>query len=97
MTLSQDYIYIQYKFNGEIVKRKVTLPKQIKTLNALVDGGIKGITALELSNTWALRLADYVFQIKRGLGIDIETVREEHEGGWHGRYVLISDVQIIFE
>jgi len=95
MKLSQDYIYIQYKLNNVLVKRKVTSPKQIKTLKALVRRGYKGVTALELSNTWALRLADYVFQLRRGFDLNIETVREEHEGGWHGRYVLITNVEIL--
>ncbi len=63
-----------------------------RTLRALIQASSKGITALDVSNTWALRLGHYVFVLRREHNIDIETRREEHDGatgkGWHARYVL---------
>ena len=69
--------------------------KVAKTLKALVKAGRKGVTALELSNTWALRLGHYVFVLRREHGLAIITRREEHDGGWHGRYELLDTVEIL--
>jgi len=73
--------------------------QEARTLEALHQAGTRGVTALDVSNTWALRLSHYVFKLrKRGLAIDTE--RERHHGpvpGTHGRYVLRSNIQIILE
>jgi hypothetical protein len=58
-----------------------------KALAALVAAGARGVTALEV-NSWAYRLGAYVHLLRHDCGLAIETVREPHEGGWHGRYVL---------
>lgn len=58
-----------------------------KALAALVAAGARGVTALEV-NSWAYRLGAYVHSLRHDCGLTIETVREPHEGGWHGRYVL---------
>jgi hypothetical protein len=63
-----------------------------KALRALVLAGPHGVTALEVAS-WALRLAAYVFDL-RARGLVIEMIREEHEGGWHGRYVLHTAVRL---
>ena len=68
--------------------------RSAQTLLALVQSGSRGVTALELSS-WALRLAAYVHELRQGYGMDIVTQREEHEGGWHGRYVLHTPVEIL--
>jgi hypothetical protein len=65
-----------------------------KTVVALVKEGPGGIIALGLS-TWALRLAAYIHNLKSKHGIDIKTIREPHDGGHHGRYVLVSELQIV--
>ena len=72
--------------------------KDAMTLHALISVGKAGITALEQSNTWALRLGAYIHRL-RGHGLDIDTIREPHDdiGGWHGRYVLNSQVTILGE
>lgn len=72
--------------------------KDAMTLEALLETGKSGITALELSNTWALRLGAYVHDLRK-LGLSIETIREPHDdmGGWHARYVLHSSVTILGE
>jgi hypothetical protein len=64
-----------------------------RTLLALIVAQERGCTALELS-TWALRLAHYVLCLRR-LGLDIPLERENHPGGWHGRYRLVSGVEIL--
>lgn len=66
-----------------------------RTLKALVESENAGITALEVSNTWALRLSAYVHTLRHEYGLEIETKREPHEGGYHARYVLHTPVEII--
>ncbi len=68
--------------------------KCAQTLAALYSTGTRGITALEMSNTWALRLAAYVHDLRK-LGLDIQTLHEKHEGGWHGRYILITPIKLL--
>ena len=72
--------------------------KDAMALEALIKARKCGVIALELSNTWALRLGAYVHRL-RGHGLDIETIREPHDdmGGWHARYVLHSPVTILGE
>src|SRR5262245_59849079 len=65
-----------------------------RTLRALVDAGHVGLTAMEASN-WAFRLAAYCHNLKREHGLAIRTEREEHPGGWHGRHVLDSCVEVL--
>jgi hypothetical protein len=69
--------------------------RNAQALKALVVAGQRGIITLELSNTWALRLGAYIHQLRHDYGLDIETLREPHDGGWHGRYVLHTPCQII--
>jgi hypothetical protein len=65
-----------------------------QTLWHLHKAGEKGITALEVSS-WALRLGAYVHTLRRDYGLNIITLREPHDGGYHGRYVLKTPVQIV--
>ena len=65
-----------------------------RALTALISAGSKGVTALELSS-WAYRLDAYVHTLRHAYGLAIETLREPHDGGWHGRYVLHTPCQII--
>lgn len=65
-----------------------------RALAALIKAGSKGVTALELSS-WAYRLGAYVHILRHDYGLTIETLRERHDGGWHGRYVLHTPCQII--
>lgn len=95
MSISQEKLIIQYIDNNKIITRTITASKPIRAVKALIRTGSRGITALELSNTWALRLADYVFNLRHQHGLDIITMREEHRNGWHARYVLKTKVTII--
>ena len=72
-----------------------TTGRNAQTLIALVKAGDRGVTALELSNTWALRLSAYVHTLRHIYKLDIKTQKEQHDGGWHARYVLISTVEIL--
>ena len=83
---------IQAQINGLSVTIRA---KPAQTLMALLKKGSKGITSLEMSNTWALRLAAYVFELRHKYGLEIAMEREEHEGGWHARYILITPVQVV--
>ena len=65
-----------------------------RALAALISAGSQGVTALELSS-WAYRLGAYVHTLRHDYGLAIETLREPHKGGWHGRYVLHTPGQII--
>lgn len=64
-----------------------------RALEALVNRGSAGVTALEMSS-WALRLAHYVYVLRRKFGLVIIMDREEHDDGWHGRYRLLSPVTL---
>jgi len=65
-----------------------------RALLALVEAGEHGVTALECS-TWAYRLAAYCYDLRRDHGLAIRRDREEHPGGWHGRHVLETPVEIV--
>lgn len=64
-----------------------------RALQALILAGNRGVTAQEMSS-WALRLAHYVLELRKE-GLNVEMIREPHPGGWHGRYVLHSDVRLL--
>ena len=64
-----------------------------KALRALIAAGDKGVTALEVA-TWAYRFAAYCFDLRHKHDLAIETLREPHAGGWHGRHVLHTIVII---
>jgi hypothetical protein len=63
-----------------------------KAIRALVLAGEQGVTALEVA-TWAFRFAAYCHCLRKH-GLDIETLREAHNGGWHGRHVLHTAVRL---
>lgn len=69
--------------------------KTAKTLLALVKSQGKGITALELSNTWAVRLSAYIYNLRHKNGLEIRMYKESHPDGWHGRYILRTPIKII--
>jgi hypothetical protein len=65
-----------------------------KALVALVTAGEHGRTAKQVAG-WAFRFAAYCHELRHRYDIDIRTDREEHPGGWHGRHVLVSPVEIV--
>lgn len=76
---------------GRIV---ISARQELRALAALINAGCCGVTALELSS-WAYRLGAYVHSLRHGYGLEIETLREPHDGGWHARYVLHTPCEII--
>ena len=60
----------------------------------LLHKGRDGVTAQEISS-WALRLGAYVFLLRHDYNLNIITIREPHDGGYHARYVLKDDVEIV--
>lgn len=86
-------IEVKFWLDGE-EKHYAIRGKRAMTLHALACAGKHGITALELCNTWALRLSEYKRSLLHDYGLDIVMVREEHDDGWHGRYVLHTPVEI---
>ncbi|WP_439105151.1 winged helix domain-containing protein [Celeribacter marinus] len=60
-------------------------------LERLIDAGPQGCTPITEP---APRWSGYIFDLRK-LGVDIETVEEEHGGtfaGSHGRYVLRTEI-----
>ncbi len=79
---------------GQADREYETAGQTARALLALVEAGMGGITALEVSS-WALRLAAYCHRLRREFGLEIRTEREPHTGGWHGRHVLETPVRIV--
>lgn len=83
------------KFLFETPAGRVTVTgREAQTLAALIEAGSKGITALAMSS-WAYRLGAYIHRLRHDYGLDIETVREAHEGGSHGRYILHTPCRFV--
>jgi hypothetical protein len=64
-------------------------------LSELVAAGERGCTPIDNPGP---RWSGYVFNLRRGHGLVIETVHEPHRGafpGTHARYVLRSPVEIL--
>lgn len=74
--------------------------QKAKTLKALIENGHKGCTALEISKTFALRLSEYIRALRHdnlcgGHNLNITTNKELNPTGWHGRYLLNDDVELL--
>lgn len=68
--------------------------RQAQAICWLYERQGRGVTSQEMSS-WALRLSAYVFILKHEHNVNIRTDREPHKGGSHGRYVLVSQVDIL--
>jgi hypothetical protein len=89
-----DAVRIKFRIHGHTAEREVK-GRYAWTLGKLVDAGNKGVTPIERP---APRWSHYVDILRDREGLDIETVEEKHGGpfkGWHGRYVLHSELHII--
>jgi hypothetical protein len=65
-----------------------------ETLLTLVTRGEAGVTVFDFKGGPAYRLSAYIAAL-RDIPLSIITVREEHDCGWHARYVLHTTVRII--
>ena len=89
-------LYVEAIAHTSAADRQIVVRGQTgKALSALVSSGDRGVTALEAAS-WAYRLAAYCHELRTRYGLTIRTEREEHPGGWHGRHVLETPVQILF-
>lgn len=68
--------------------------QKCRTLIALIENKNKGITALEVS-CWAFRLAAYIHILRSKFDLNIITKNEVHDGGFHARYYLLDQVEIL--
>ena len=66
-----------------------------RTLLLLHEKGALGIVAYDFQGGPPLRLPAYTWALMRKHGLVIETRREQHECGWHGRFVLHTPIEVI--
>ena len=68
--------------------------QEARTLLLLHTKGIDGVVAYDFAGGPPFRLAAYVWSLKRKHGLTIETKHDLHDGGWHGRFVLHTPLEI---
>jgi hypothetical protein len=69
--------------------------QEAATLALLLTKGSLGVTAFDFRGGPPFRLPAYCHTLKRRHGLVIVTEREEHDGGWHGRFKLLTAVEVI--
>jgi len=67
--------------------------RNAETLLMLHEKGLRGLTAYDFAGGPPFRLGAYIANL-RSLGLSIETLRDEHDCGWHARYVLQTPVTV---
>jgi hypothetical protein len=65
-----------------------------RTLLLLHEKASLGVVAYDFRGGPPFRLPAYTWSLMRKFGLNIETRRELHDGGWHGRFVLHTPVEI---
>lgn len=70
--------------------------QEAHTLALLVEKGAAGVTAYDFRGGPPFRLPAYTHSLIRRHHLAIETRREAHEGGWHGRFVLHTPLEIVW-
>ena len=68
--------------------------QEARTLLLLHRKGKDGVVAYDFTGGPPFRLPAYVWALKRKHGLHIETKHDLHDGGWHGRFVLHTAVEI---
>lgn len=86
--------YLRVTFENEAGVKHTVRGRVAQSICWLVERQQNGITAAEMSN-WALRLGAYVHILRHKHHVNIRTDMEPHEGGSHGRYVLVSSITIL--
>ena len=66
-----------------------------RTLLLLHEKGTLGVVAYDFRGGPPFRLPAYTWSLGRNHGLAIETLRDLHDGGWHGQFVLHSPIEII--
>jgi hypothetical protein len=84
----------RYRFKHD--DRTITVKgRECQTLDRLIAAGKQGITSLDHPG---IRLAAYIFDLRRDFGILIQTDNENHGGefaGSHARYTLVSEIECV--
>ncbi len=88
-------IYATFLLTKNNKKKELGLNGQnAKTLLTLLRTKNNGISTFEGFGFGLPRLSGYICVLRHEYNINIITIREEHIGGWHGRYVLVDMVEI---
>ncbi len=66
-----------------------------RTLLLLHEKAKIGVVAYDFQGGPPFRLPAYVWSLKRKHGLDIETKHVLHVGGWHGKFVMHTPIEII--
>lgn len=66
-----------------------------RTLLLLHQKGSSGVVAYDFHGGPPFRLPAYTWALMRKHGLIIETCRETHQCGWHGRFMLHTAIEII--
>lgn len=69
--------------------------QEARTLLLLKEKGQVGLVAYDFKGGPPFRLPAYCHSLIKHKRLSIETKRENHDGGWHGRFVLHTPVEII--
>ena len=69
--------------------------QEAKTLVTLNNLRNQGVTVFDFQGGVGYRLAAYVHTLAKRRFLKIEMMREKHDGGWHGRWFLKSEIEII--
>lgn len=89
----RSYPIILFSFGDEGSAARRVAGRDAETLLVLVRRAEKGVTAFDFVGGPAFRLAAYIGRLRK-TGLDIKTLREAHDCGSHGRYVLRTPVEI---
>lgn len=69
--------------------------QEARTLQLLVSKGRSGVVAYDFRGGPPFRLPAYTWSLTRKHGLVIETARVEHDGGWHGKFILHTPIEIL--
>ena len=69
--------------------------QEAKTLVLLHQKGAAGVQRYGCRGGPRLRLPAHCHSLIKRKGLHIETQRVTHDGGWHGRFVLHTPIEII--
>jgi len=87
------YPKVKYSLTGQPDSARQICGRDAETLLMLAKSEAEGVTAFAFPGGPAFRLSAYINRL-RAAGLEIETKREPHDCGSHGRYLLHTSVTI---
>ena len=87
------YPKVKYALTCQPDSARQICGRDAETLLMLARRGAKGVTAYDFAGGPPFRLSAYI-KLLRDAGLEIETRREPHDCGSHGRYILHTPVTI---